>query len=122
MQKHKQVAKDSARKWIVRISCCVFWNDEDRRQRAWEAEDYSLWLGDQSWYTDLHDGQKTDRVDGKTIRLKAIVYRTRDGLAWQTAGMMHEEAEKLEDMAGERRDEAQIADTKARREVLIWLL
>jgi hypothetical protein len=51
---------------------------------------------------DLHDGQKTDRVDGKTIRLKAIVYRTRDDLAWQTAAMMHEEAEKLEDMAGVR--------------------
>lgn len=51
---------------------------------------------------DLHDGQKTDRVDGKTIRLKAIVYRTRDSLAWQMACMMHEEAEKLEDMAGVR--------------------
>ena len=47
-------------------------------------------------------------MDGKTIRLKAILNRTDDGLAWQTADMMHEEAEKLEDMAGERRDVAQI--------------
>jgi hypothetical protein len=60
-------------------------------------------------------------VDGKTIRLKAIVYRTRDGLAWQTAAMMHEEAEKLEDMAGGgMRCRSRVI--KERREVLIWLL
>ena len=47
-------------------------------------------------------------MDGKTIRLKATVNRTHDGLAWQTADMMHKEAEKLEDMAGERQDVAQI--------------
>jgi hypothetical protein len=46
-------------------------------------------------------------VDGKTIRLKAIVYRTHETFAWQTAYLMHEEAEKLENMAGERRDVAQ---------------
>jgi hypothetical protein len=33
MQKHKQVAKDSARKWIVRISCWDIWNDEDKGYR-----------------------------------------------------------------------------------------
>jgi hypothetical protein len=100
MQKHKQVAKDSARKGTTRTSCWNIRNDKDKgygKQRI-----IALWLGDQSWYMDLHDGQKTDRVDGKTIRLKAIVYRTRDSLAWQTACMMHEEAEKLEDMAGVR--------------------
>jgi hypothetical protein len=47
-------------------------------------------------------------VDGKTIRLKAIAYRTHHTLAWQTADLMHEEAEKLENMAGERRYVAQI--------------
>jgi hypothetical protein len=57
---------------------------------------------------DLHNGHETRPVDGKIIRLKAIVYRTHDTLAWQTADLMHEEAEKLENMAGERRYVAQI--------------
>lgn len=54
--------------------------------------------------------REQDRVDGKTLRLKAILNRTHNGLAWETAHIMHEEAEKLEDMAGERRDVAQITD------------